>query len=556
MAEESTRPQGAADHGDDPTTPITPQAQGTGTSQSTPEADWWRPSSTPQTQQLPVSDATQQLPTSEPTQQFSTQGGAASPSFTGPQPRPAAPNGPAATGSAGTQAASEQYPYGQPGVPGQPPYGTNPYGQQAFGQTPYPPYAANGQYPPGTGYGFYNGGYPPPPPGSQPPAGPYGSYYSGYYPQHQLKPTATKQRWPLAVLAVVLAFALGVAGYAVAGGRFGAAARPQITTAPQFPGSGQQPGEEESPDSNEGTTQSSAVSAAQAKGVALIEAATSEGTAYGTGMVLTADGKVLTNYHVVAGTTKVLVTIATTGDSYEATVLGFDQTRDVALLQLKGASGLDTVTLDQDAVNVGDAVAAVGNASGGMKLVRAAGKVTGTNQSLQVNSESPWGNTEDLSGLVATNAGAVPGDSGGPMFDSQNEVLGMTTAGSTKEHSSYAIPIATAVSVVNQIETGQDAGTVRVGPAGYLGVRVADSSYTGSGGSTVASVVSNGPAAKAGITAGSRITKVGDTAITATTNVANVIRALEPGQQVSVSWTTSKGAHKHATVTIGSSSVN
>lgn len=566
MAEESTRPAGAADHGDDPTTPITPETTSAGTPQSTPEADWWRPSSTSEpTQQLPVSEPTQQLPTSEPTQQFSTseptqqfptQGAAASPSFTGPQPRPAAPTGPTAADSAGTQAASGPYPYGQPGVPGQPPYGANPYGQQAFGQNPYPPYGAAGQYPPGTSYGYYNGAYPPPPPGSQPTNGQYGAYYAGYSPQHQLKPTATKQRWPMAVLAVVLAFALGVAGYAVAGGRFGATSRPQSTAAPQFPGSGQQPSEGESPSSNEGTTQSSAVSAAQSKGVALIEAATSDGTAYGTGMVLTADGKVLTNYHVVAGTTKVLVTIASTGDSYEATVLGFDQTKDVALLQLKGASGLDTVTLDQDAVSVGDTVAAVGNASGGMKLVRAAGKVTGTDQSLQVNSESPWGNTENLSGLVATNAGAVPGDSGGPMFDSQNEVLGMTTAGSTKEHSSYAIPIATAVAVVNQIETGQDAGTVRVGPAGYLGVRVADSSYTGSGGSTVASVVSNGPAAKAGITAGSRITKVGDTTITSATNVANVIRALEPGQQVKVSWTTAKGTHKQATVTIGSSSVN
>jgi S1-C subfamily serine protease len=259
---------------------------------------------------------------------------------------------------------------------------------------------------------------------------------------------------------------------------------------------------------------------------------------------------------VVAGTTKVAATIASNGDTYVATVLGFDQTRDVALLQLKDASGLATVTLDQDSVNVGDAVAAVGNANGGMKLVKATGSVTGTNQPLTVSSDSPWGNSEDLQGLVATSAGAVPGDSGGPMFDAQNEVLGMTTAGSTKEHSSYAIPIATAVGIVNQIETGQDAGTVRVGPAGYLGVRVADASYTGVGGATVESVVTNGPADKAGITAGSRLTRIGSTTITAQTNVANVIRQIEPGQQVTIWWITAKGTTKHAQVTAGASPVN
>jgi S1-C subfamily serine protease len=239
-------------------------------------------------------------------------------------------------------------------------------------------------------------------------------------------------------VAALLAFVLGVGGYVFAGNWFGASdpvpGPSSSRTVPSKP-----------------TTTSKAVTAEQSRGVVLVEAETAGGTAFGTGMVLTPDGKVLTNYHVVAGTTKVAATIATSGDTYVATVLGFDQTRDVALLQLKDASGLATVTLDNDPVAVGDSVAAVGNANGGMKLVKAAGTVTGTNQPLTVSSDSPWGNSEDLQGLVATNAGAVPGDSGGPMFDAQNEVLGMTTAGSVKEHASYAIPIATAVGIVNQI---------------------------------------------------------------------------------------------------------
>jgi S1-C subfamily serine protease len=131
----------------------------------------------------------------------------------------------------------------------------------------------------------------------------------------------------------------------------------------------------------------------------------------------------------------------------------------------------------------------------------------------------------------------------------------MTTAGSTKERTSYAVPIATALAVVDQIETGQDAGTVRVGPAGYVGIKVADAEQGGTG-KTITEVVAGSPAAKAGITSGSRLTKVGDTAIKASTNLATVIRALEPGQQVSIEWTTPNGTQKSATVTLGNSPVN
>jgi S1-C subfamily serine protease len=411
-----------------------------------------------------------------------------------------------------------------------------------------PPYAGGAAADAGAPTGWY----PPPsyPPGYPAPGQHYGSYpppsSNWVYPQPPTltEPPKSNGRWGLLLVAALMAFVLGVGGYVFAGSWFGAAdpvapAPSSSRTVPSKP-----------------TTTSKAVTAEQSRGVVLIEAETGGGTAFGTGMVLTPDGKVLTNYHVVAGTTKVAATIASSGNTYVATVLGFDQTRDVALLQLKDASGLATVTLDDDPVAVGDAVAAVGNANGGMKLVKAAGSVTGTNQPLTVSSDSPWGNSEDLQGLVATNAGAVPGDSGGPMFDAQNEVLGMTTAGSVKDHASYAIPIATAVGIVNQIEAGQDVGTVRVGPAGYLGVQVKDSSYTGVGGATVQSVVAGGPAEKAGITAGSRLTRIGDTTITNQTNVANVIRAIEPGQQVTVWWITPKGNTTHAVVTAGASPVN
>ena len=540
------------------------------------------------TQALPTPgwpEPTRVLPTSgqpEPTQQFPTSAWARPAETNGAadqataQPGQAMPQGGAYPGAAQpltygqptsngpTPAASAQaqqhgaypqgfgqygeQPYGQYGpAQGQQPYGQygqQPYGQQAFGQ--YGP--AQGQQPYGQAYqqGYGQQGYPQHP-GYYPP--------SQYYYQPQAAPTRTKKRWPLAIVALLVAIVLGGSGMLWAANQLGATESPTITTQPDTGQGGQNQNDPQQGQQGGGTTTSNGVSAAQSAGIVLIEAQTSSGVAAGTGMILSSDGKVLTNYHVVAGSEKLAVTIADTGDTYTATVLGFDQTRDVALLQLKNASGLTTVKTDTTVPVEGTAVAAVGNAEGGGELVKAAGKVTGTNQSLTVSSDSPWGSTEDLSGLIETSARAVPGDSGGPMYDTQNEVVGMTTAGSTRDHTSYAVPIATALAVVQQVETGQDAGTVRVGPAGYLGIKVADSGQTGSG-KTITAVVSGSPAAKAGVVAGSRLTKVGTTTIKASTNLATVIRAMEPGQQVTIEWIAPNGTSHSATVTLGSSPVN
>jgi len=418
----------------------------------------------------------------------------------------------------------------------------------------------NGTYPQ-PAYGGAN-----PPAGGNPPGGgyPYGPFPGGYYPQQPYyqpaRPAQQRGRRVTAIIAAIAAFMLIATGaFWANGGLQGATQAPKVQVPAGQSGNGQPAGGQDQGSQNQGgekdTTASTKVTAAQAKGVVLIQGETSNGTAAGTGMILTPDGKVLTNYHVVAGTDKVAAKVAATGNTYLATVLGFDQTKDVALLQLKDASGLDTVTVDNNAVTTGEAVTAVGNAEGGGVLVAAPGKVTGTDRSLRVSSDSPWGNFEDLSGLIQTNAGAVPGHSGGPMYDSQAEVVGITTAGSTKAGTSYAVPIATALNVVSQIETGADAGTVRVGPSGFLGVQPSTQETTGNG-VTVVKVVSGSPAAKAGMTAGSRLIKVGDTSVKAGMNLANVIRSLEPGQQVSITWITPSGSTKSATVTLGSSPVN
>ncbi len=559
------------------------------------------------TQVLPTSgqpEPTRVLPTSgqpEPTQQFPASAwarpAASNPAASNPAAsNPAASNPAASAAGIGSAAQGAPYPlgaqgaqpygYGQPtqggATPQSPynPYGTNPqaygsYGQQQFGQQAYGQSQGQQAYGQSQGqqaygqpqgqqqYGQQAYGQPYPQQGYQPGYGQQ-SYpqHPGYYPpnQYYYQPpapqTSTRKRWPLALVAMLVALVLGGSGFLwVANQVGGATSSPTITTQPDTGQGSQVEPQQDQNQQGGGTTTSNGVTAAQSAGVVLIEAQTTSGLAAGTGMILSADGKVLTNYHVVAGSEKLAVTVADTGDTYSATVVGFDQTKDVALLQLKDASGLTTVTTDTSVPAEGTAVAAVGNAEGGGELVRASGTVTGTDQSLTVSSDSPWGSTEDLSGLIETSARAVPGDSGGPMYDAQNEVVGMTTAGSTREHTSYAVPIATALAVVQQVETGQDAGTVRVGPAGYLGIKVADSGQSGTG-KTITGVVSGSPAAKAGVVAGSRLTQVGDTTIKASTNLATVIRALEPGQQVSIEWIAPNGTRHTATVTLGSSPVN
>lgn len=95
----------------------------------------------------------------------------------------------------------------------------------------------------------------------------------------------------------------------------------------------------------------------------------------GTGIVLTTDGQILTNHHVVESATAISVTVAGTGTSYRAEVAGHSAAGDVALLQLQGASGLTTATVDDDTLAVGDAVTAVGNAGGAGTLTAADGTV-------------------------------------------------------------------------------------------------------------------------------------------------------------------------------------
>ena len=143
--------------------------------------------------------------------------------------------------------------------------------------------------------------------------------------------------------------------------------------------------------------------------------------AAGTGMVLTSNGEVLTNNHVIDGATSISVTDIGNGQTYKANVVGYDRTGDVAVIQLVGASGLQTVPTGQGTSSVGEGVVGVGNAGGaGGTPSSAGGSVTALGQSITA-SDSGGGNSENLTGLIETNCDIQPGDSGGALVNSSGQ---------------------------------------------------------------------------------------------------------------------------------------
>jgi S1-C subfamily serine protease len=290
--------------------------------------------------------------------------------------------------------------------------------------------------------------------------------------------------------------------------------------------------------------------------------------AAGTGMVLTSSGEVLTNNHVISGATTIKVVIPKTGQSYTAKVVGYSRTADVAVLQLQGASNLKTVSTSTSTLSVGAAVTAYGNAGGTGTITSATGTITGLGKSITASDDS--GGTEQLTGLIETNAAIQPGDSGGPLVNGQGQVVGMDTAGSTSSGygfqnvtatDAYAVPITKALSVATAITSGKASSTVHVGPTAFLGIEVQSVAAPGfgyGGGSTtspgalIAGVVSGGPAASAGLVAGDTITAINGHVVTAPTSISAIVLTLKPGAKISVAYLDQYGTSQTATVTLGS----
>jgi S1-C subfamily serine protease len=291
-----------------------------------------------------------------------------------------------------------------------------------------------------------------------------------------------------------------------------------------------------------------------------------QAAAAGTGQVLTSSGEVLTNNHVIEGATSIKATDIGNGRTYTAKVIGYDQSKDVAVIQLQGASGLPTVDLgNSSTAAVGQSVTALGNAGGkGGTPSQVTGKITGLNASITASDQGA-GTTEQLTGLINHNAPIQPGDSGGPLVNSSGQVIGIDTAASSQmqfqstqaQTDAFAIPINEALSIARQIEAGDGSSTVHTGATAFLGVEVqSQSSASAQGvpagtGASVAGVLAGSAAQNAGIAAGDVITSVDGQSVTSPEALQTAMEQHHPGDRVTIGWTDQAGQAQSATVSAG-----
>jgi len=271
--------------------------------------------------------------------------------------------------------------------------------------------------------------------------------------------------------------------------------------------------------------------------VVAIQASGRQGIGQGTGIVITPDGEVLTNAHVVEGAPAIRVTLHGESQSREATLVGADSGNDVALLKIQGATGLTTADLGSSAdVRVGDDVVAVGNALGlrGDPTVTK-GIVSGLNRSL-----------DTLTGMIQTDAAINPGNSGGPLANNRGHVIGINTAvaGRGGQNIGFAIPIDSARRILDRLRSGQAAR-----PVGYLGVSTRNP-LDNSRGAEVVEVVPGGPASRAGLRVGDRITEVDGRQVVGSVELGGLLREMAPGTSVPVTVVRG-GVTERITVTLG-----
>lgn len=258
-----------------------------------------------------------------------------------------------------------------------------------------------------------------------------------------------------------------------------------------------------------------------------------EGTSTGSGFIVSEDGYVVTNYHVVENASSIRV-ITNDGSEYTATLVGKDAANDVAVLKAE-AEGLAPVELgDSNSLFIGDMVVAIGNPLGTLSATQTVGYISGKDRRVTTD------NT--VINMLQTDAAINSGNSGGPLFNMYGQVVGITSAkysgttssGASIEGISFAIPIDDVKSIITDLK---DFGYVN---SGYLGVMVQNmdsgsaAMYNLPNGAYVSSVTEGSCAERAGIQAKDIITKLGDTQITSINDLTRALRSYKAGDETTV----------------------
>ena len=254
----------------------------------------------------------------------------------------------------------------------------------------------------------------------------------------------------------------------------------------------------------------------------------------GSGVIISSDGYILTCAHVVSGASQITVTIGDT--DYTATVVGEDDTSDVAVLKID-ATGLTPATVgDSDSLSVGDSVLAVGNPLGELGGTVTSGIVSALNRSVTIQGTS---STNTMS-LIQMDASVSPGNSGGGLFNMNGELIGLVNAKSSSsdaEGLGFAIPINDAIQVAQDLlENGYVSGRPYMGIT-YIAVTDAQTAAqlnVNAYGVYVVDVVQGGPADKAGLKAGDRIVSVDGTEIAQKDDLGTLMQQHTAGDTLSI----------------------
>ena len=251
--------------------------------------------------------------------------------------------------------------------------------------------------------------------------------------------------------------------------------------------------------------------------------------AAGSGFILTQDGYILTNYHVVESSSSIKVTTYD-GTSYDAQLIGYDESNDIAVLKIDATELTPVVLGDSDSVSVGDSVVAIGNPLGELTFSLTAGAISALDRPVTLSS----GTTMNL---MQTDCAINSGNSGGALFNMYGEVIGITNAKYSSSSSSseasidnigFAIPINQVRSIVESII--QNGYIIKP----YIGVTVTDvssesQSYGLPQGAAVRSVVEGSPAAEAGLQENDIITAANGDAITGSNDLVKLVKAASAG---------------------------
>lgn len=266
----------------------------------------------------------------------------------------------------------------------------------------------------------------------------------------------------------------------------------------------------------------------------------------GTGMIVTADGYILTNKHVIEGATSVQV-ITQAGDTYEKVkIIGSDPLNDVAYLKIEGVSNLPTIPLgDSKTIAIGQPVLAIGNALGVYQNSVTQGIVSGAGRSVTA-SDSSGTNSETLTDMIQTDAAINPGNSGGPLVNAAGEVIGINTAVSQSANGlGFAIPISATKGMLNRIiESGKAERaylgltyvTITAEVAKEFDLSVTQGAYVYNENSRNGAVVKDGPADKAGIETGDIITKIGNIEVGRAGSISTLVGEYKAGDTIEVTY--------------------